>query len=222
MFSGRKRRHNCAEHACHEDPSARDGVAGSNSHNTGVKNLRTRRLPIVAMTANAVAGDEPKYLEAGVDGYVSKPIDKELLKVELARSAAGGKDFAPQPLAAKQYPSVDAQTFNYSELLERVDNDRELMRELLEIFKKDFPRHREELQAAVASGDLRRVQVIGHTLKGVFGNLAAGRAAVLAAQLEQIGNDTETVGLSETFEALERESKTLLPILDSCLEEVCR
>jgi HPt (histidine-containing phosphotransfer) domain-containing protein len=118
--------------------------------------------------------------------------------------------------------AVDKQCFNYGELLERVDNDRDLMRELLEIFKKDFPRLREELQAAVVSGDLHRVQVIGHTLRGMFANLAASRASTLAAHLEQIGNSSEGTGLSEAFTALEAESMTLLPVLDSCREEVCR
>jgi HPt (histidine-containing phosphotransfer) domain-containing protein len=118
--------------------------------------------------------------------------------------------------------AVDKQCFNYGELLERVDNDRDLMRELLEIFKKDFPRHREALQAAVASGDLHRVQVVGHILRGMFANLAASRASTIAGHLEQIGNSGEGTGLSEAFTALEAESVKLLSILDACMEEVCR
>jgi two-component system, sensor histidine kinase and response regulator len=116
----------------------------------------------------------------------------------------------------------DEQCFNYRELLERVDNDRELMRELLEIFQKDFPRHREELRAAVVNRDPHGVHVIGHILRGMFANLAAGRAASFAADLEQIGNSSDMAGLSEAFEALETESKRLLPILEACREEVCR
>ncbi len=118
--------------------------------------------------------------------------------------------------------ALDKQCFNYGELLERVDNDRDLMRELLAIFKKDFPRHREELRAAVAGGDLHRVQVVGHILRGMFANLAASRASTIAAQLEQIGDSREGTGLPEAFTALEAESMKLLSILDACMEEAFR
>jgi two-component system sensor histidine kinase/response regulator len=194
------------------------------------ENPRIKRLPIIAMTANAMAGDAQKYLEAGMDGYVSKPIDRELLKIELERFAERGQSpTIPAPASASPVaqvgakgPLVDEQIFNFNELLERVDGDRDLMRELLEIFKNDFPRHHSELLAAVTGGDMRRVQSIGHTLKGMFSNLAAGRSAAMAAELEKIGNGSSTSSLPEALASLERESAALLPILDSCLEEVCR
>jgi CheY-like chemotaxis protein/HPt (histidine-containing phosphotransfer) domain-containing protein len=194
------------------------------------ENPRINRIPIIAMTANAMAGDAQKYLEAGMDGYVSKPIDKELLKTELERCAERAKNQTiqvpaptlPTAQVATKASSVDEEIFNFNELLERVDNDRDLMRELLEIFKNDFPRHHSELLAAVAGGDMRRVQSIGHTMKGMFSNLAAGRAAAIAAELEKIGNGSSTSSLPEALTSLEKESAALLPILDSCLEEVCR
>jgi two-component system, sensor histidine kinase and response regulator len=177
-----------------------------------------------------MAGDAEKYLEAGMDGYVSKPIDRELLKKELERFAEHVQNPAIQAPAwtspaiqvGAKGPLVDEQIFNFNELLERVDNDRDLMRELLEIFKKDFPRHHSELLAAVAGGDMRRVQSIGHTMKGMFSNLAAGRAAAIAAELEKIGNGSSISSLPEALTSLEKESAALLPVLDSCLEEVCR
>jgi CheY-like chemotaxis protein/HPt (histidine-containing phosphotransfer) domain-containing protein len=194
------------------------------------ENPRINRIPIIAMTANAMAGDAQKYLEAGMDGYVSKPIDKELLKTELERCAERAKNqtiqvpapILPTAQVATKASSVDEEIFNFNELLERVDNDRDLMRELLEIFKNDFPRHHSELLAAVAGGDMRRVQSIGHTMKGMFSNLAAGRAAAIAAELEKIGNGSSTSSLPEALTSLEKESAALLPILDSCLEGVCR
>jgi HPt (histidine-containing phosphotransfer) domain-containing protein len=96
------------------------------------------------------------------------------------------------------------------------------MRELLEIFKSDFPRHHSELLAAADGGDMRRVQSIGHTLKGMFSNLAAGRAAAVAAELEKIGTGASASSLPEALASLEKESVALLAILDSCLVEVCR
>jgi len=174
------------------------------------------------MTANAMAGDAGKYLEAGMDGYISKPIRKELLLAEVEPFSRPANEIGKPPPAAGAAPVVDEELFNFAELLERVDNDRELMKELLEIFKKDFPQHREELQSAAAAGDMKRVAITGHTLKGMFANLAAGRAAALAGDVERIGKSPGAAGLADAVQALEAESTMLLPVLDSCLQEVCR
>jgi hypothetical protein len=69
---------------------------------------------------------------------------------------------------------------------------------------------------------MKRVATTGHTLKGMFANLAAGRAASLAANLERIGKASDTEGLADAIQALDREAATLLPLLDACLLEVCR
>jgi two-component system, sensor histidine kinase and response regulator len=186
----------------------------------GSKNPRVRRLPIVAMTANAMAGDAEKYLEAGMDGYVSKPIRRDVLKTELERFSGGADQGAGARRGAEDAPLAVDESFNFGELLDRVDNDRELLKELLEIFQRDFPVHRQELQAAVAAGDMKRVATTGHTLKGMFANVAAGRAASLAASVERLGKAAEITGLAEAVQALEAEAGALLPLLDSCLLEV--
>ena len=66
---------------------------------------------------------------------------------------------------------------NLPELLDRVDNDRELLRDLLSIFTEEFPRHFCALQEAVAGRDAKRVAVVSHTLKGMLLNLAVTKAA---------------------------------------------
>src|SRR5258708_39180200 len=85
-------------------------------------------------------------------------------------------------------------TFDHAELLARVDNDRELLHDLLTIFKEEFPRHLKALREAVESGDGKLVTVAAHTLKGMLLNLAAGRAAAAVGRLEQLGRSGETAG----------------------------
>jgi HPt (histidine-containing phosphotransfer) domain-containing protein len=86
-----------------------------------------------------------------------------------------------------------------AELLSRLDNDRELLRELLVIFKEDFPRHHEALREAVARGDLKATKVVSHTLKGMLSNLAVTEAAAAAAKLEQLAGSgaKESLGRSD-------------------------
>jgi PAS domain S-box-containing protein len=188
----------------------------------GSKNPAVRQVPIVAMTANAMMGDAEKYLEVGMDGYISKPIRAEALKAELNKFSGSEWRAGHADEDGGRPANQEEAVFSLSALLERVDQDRELLKELLEIFKQEFPRYQEELRQAVKQGDLKQVGTVAHALKGMFANLAADRAATLAANLERLGKGTEKAELAGAMAELETECKTLLPMLDSCLMEVGR
>jgi HPt (histidine-containing phosphotransfer) domain-containing protein len=111
-------------------------------------------------------------------------------------------------------------TFDHAELLARVDNDRELLHDLLTIFKQEFPRHLKALRAAVESEDGKLVAVAAHTLKGMLLNLAAGQAAAAVGRLEQLARNGETSGFQDALAAFERAATSLLPQLDACMAEV--
>ena len=106
------------------------------------------------------------------------------------------------------------------ELLSRVDNDRELLRDLLMIFKEDFPRHLEELRSAVTRQDLKAAKVVSHTLKGVLSNLAVTKAAASAALLEQLAGEAAAPPLARALAEFEREVDGLLQEMESFLAEV--
>lgn len=112
--------------------------------------------------------------------------------------------------------------WNLPELLARVDDDQELARELLAIFKEDFPVHFRLLQEAIGARDLKNVVALSHALKGMFANLAGARAAAAAARLEQVARAGESGSLEEALEILRGEVAKLLPELDAYLEGVQR
>ncbi len=116
--------------------------------------------------------------------------------------------------------SSSESSFHYAELLARVDNDRELLQDLVTIFKEEFPRHLQALREAVESRDGKRVAVAAHTLKGMLSNLAAGDASAAAARLEQMGRNGETSELCKVFASFEKDAAKLLPQLDACIAEV--
>jgi HPt (histidine-containing phosphotransfer) domain-containing protein len=111
---------------------------------------------------------------------------------------------------------------NMPELLSRVDNDRELLRDLLSIFKEDFPRHLLGLEEAVASQDLKQITIVSHTLKGMLANLAVARAATAAARLEELAHDGVGEGMQEALAAFELEVQGLLPEMETYMAEVRR
>lgn len=108
-----------------------------------------------------------------------------------------------------------------TELLERGENDRELIRELLLIFKEEFPIHLRALRDAVDSMDGKRVAAEAHIMKGMLSNLAAGSAAGAAARLEQLGRSQKVSEFQEACASFESLSKKLLLHLDTCMAEVC-
>jgi HPt (histidine-containing phosphotransfer) domain-containing protein len=108
-----------------------------------------------------------------------------------------------------------------TELLERVENDREIIRELLLIFKEEFPIHLRALRDAVDSMDGKKVATEAHTMKGMLSNLAAGSAASAAARLEQLGRNQEVSEFQEACVSFENLGKELLLELDTCMAEVC-
>jgi len=117
---------------------------------------------------------------------------------------------------------VHEPAWNQAELFERVDNDRELVRELLTIFKGDFPRTIGSLAAAVSSGDVNNSVSLSHALKGMLLNLGGARAAAAAARLEELARAGEIAALRGAYDVLEREAGRLLPELDAYMAEVRR
>jgi HPt (histidine-containing phosphotransfer) domain-containing protein len=112
---------------------------------------------------------------------------------------------------------------DFTELLARVDNDRELLIDLMSIFKDDFPRHLRELTDVIAARDLKKLSVVSHTLKGMLANLAVTRAAAAAAKLEQLAHDSAAASeIAEAFRAFQREVQGLLPEMETYIAEVQR
>src|SRR5712672_1998526 len=170
--------------------------------------------PIIAMTAHAMAGDAEKFLVAGMDGYVSKPIDVGILRAEINRLTQS--KIANERENMKNRVNLPAvATVNLPELLARVDNDRELLCDLISIFKEEFPGHLKSIKDAVARRDSAEIVSVSHTLKGMLSNLAVSKAAGAAARLEQLGRTGETVSLPDALAAFEREVHGLLPEMET-------
>jgi two-component system sensor histidine kinase/response regulator len=119
-------------------------------------------------------------------------------------------------------PSTDAlyADFEVAELLARVDNDRELLRELLDIFKEDSPRHVEMLREAVACGDAGKVATEAHALRGMLSNLSAKNAAAAVGSLEHLAGQGQVADFAASFCAFEQQMRQLMPEIEACLSGV--
>lgn len=109
---------------------------------------------------------------------------------------------------------------DFDELLERTENDKDLMRDLLTIFKEEFPQRLQALREAVASLNALQVVLEAHALKGMLSNLAAVEAAAAVAELERLGRNNEGSRFYESFAHFEAIAKELSRQVEASMAEV--
>jgi HPt (histidine-containing phosphotransfer) domain-containing protein len=108
---------------------------------------------------------------------------------------------------------------NLAELLTRVENDRELLVELIGVFKEEYPPLLQSLRQSISCGDLLTVEATSHALKGMLSGLSITNAAAVASRLERLGRDGKTPELADAFTLLEREVADSVPELDAYIAE---
>ena len=176
-----------------------DGMAATAAIRESETTSRTH-LPIFAMTAHAMTGDRERCLEAGMDGYITKPV--RFSDIEQALSGLAGTPVTPaQPAAGASW--------NKAEALSRIGGDEELLQELCQIFLENSPKLLQQLQQAVAAGDADGIMHAAHSLKGESGYLSASRASHAARQLEEMGRNKDLSHAGHALAVLERELATL-------------
>jgi two-component system, sensor histidine kinase and response regulator len=168
-----------------------DGIAATQAIRS---NPRFSKLPIIAMTANAMEGDREKCLQAGMNDHVSKPIDPDALYAAVLRWVKPRPSQHSEPPAKKidaarpdVLPGIEG--VDSSEGLRRVGGNGRLYRELLVKFAAKHDDTSLHISAALQSGDRQLAERIAHTVKGVAGNIGIKGVQFAAGTLEKAIHD---------------------------------
>jgi len=212
-----------------------------------IRNLKseTRNVPIIAMTAHAMAGDEDKSLQAGMNGHVTKPIDPDQLFAALQKwiepnekrvrgqqpEISGKGPEAAQVLAEEEKFPEYLPGFDLSDGLKRLRGKKKLYRKLLLNFASDYCGSANDIRIALEAKDFERAHSLVHNLKGLAGNLAASGLQASAVNLEKLVKGVEkktppsrelNLRLLELENALNQALESVQSLGVSAEEKVCK
>ena len=205
-------------------------MRNGNGKNSDLKS-QIQGVPIIAMTAHAMAGDEEKSIEAGMNDHVTKPIDPDQLFATLQKWIQPGKRRSEirLPEGAVKSPEADQSApdkdqlpeslpgFDLAAGLARLMGNKRLYRKLLLDFGANYGRVANEIRETLEVGDFEQAHSLVHNLKGLAGNLDATNLQAAAVEMEKLvkGQTAETASDKELNRKLTDLESALAQAMDA-------
>jgi two-component system, sensor histidine kinase and response regulator len=176
-----------------------DGLEATKSIRLAEKSTG-KHVPIIAMTAHAMKGDKERCIEAGMDEYLSKPIRIDELRGVLSELGEASSSKSNSLKSDPQFYAIGP----VNSLLDGVLGDRQLLREMAELWLRDSANQMEQLRAGFDQSDALIIQRAAHAIKGSVGNFQATAAYEAAREIESYASQRNLAAAKEAFETLKR------------------
>jgi CheY-like chemotaxis protein/HPt (histidine-containing phosphotransfer) domain-containing protein len=184
-----------------------DGLAATRLIRYSGSAVLNKDVPIIAMTAHAMKGDRERFIESGMNDYISKPVSMEALKRVLDKWLATIQKEKHEGTLSHTQKDVPAKplVFDKEALFERIMGDEDLARRLIAIFLKDMPKHVYELRETIENGEISSISAYAHKIKGASANLGGMALSDVASRMEKAGNMGKLEDIIDTMPELEKQ-----------------
>ncbi|MTW22423.1 response regulator [Allochromatium palmeri] len=202
-----------------------DGFETARLIRRGEAGVLDPQVPIIAMTALVMQGDVQRCLDAGMNAYISKPVQprdlSRIIAAQLARKVSAQYEQVSESMIESGPDAASASvSFDANDMLERVMGDRDIACEVIEQFLLDAPTRLQELRACQESGDQVEVRRKAHSLVGLAANISASRLQGLASTLEELSDrDRSRAEVERLVELMDHEFTGLRTLLVDWMRE---
>jgi PAS domain S-box-containing protein len=200
-----------------------DGYEATRQIRDPQSSVRRHDIPVLAMTANAMAGDRERSLAVGMDDHLAKPIDPVGLFAALAKWIQPDKSRSTEAEASTELDvapaTLDLPGIDTEAALARLGGNAKLLRKLLLKFYDSQAHVLDDVHQALNDGDFETAEHLVHTVKGVAGNLGATALYAAAQEVDAILKQRTDDGLGPLLEYFDEELNRVMEGISGLSED---
>jgi len=202
-----------------------DGYQTTKKIRSNLAGIENSNIPVIALTANAMAGDRKNCLDSGMNDYLSKPVYPEQIIDMLNKWLPCKNEAVLLPInvetVALNEPDktrIEYAVFDYEDLANRLMNDSKLMKSVIKNFCESLVKQIDELKISIGDRDVMQATAIMHQIKGASSNVGGKVLSALSLEMELAGKEGRIEDIQKNIGQLEQDFHRLKLVMEEALK----